>query len=201
MEWLQKSLLCYKNSIFLKTIIITVTSLASATCFYGMISLGWRQPMVKRICGEGIQNHSFPSTSSKRWNSCSSFSLHCPAGPLLLPQALYKPSALIAFLLCPLWVKLDPGVKTCQPGQPGNVNTPPCCWRKQGLRKALSRKTFCSQGITWEEENSWEQGNIQQRAGEMGSWDRSFPGASQHKALIWKKGMQMSRGMEQQGDE
>lgn len=35
----------------------------------------------------------------------------------------------------------------------------------------------------------------------MGSWDRNFPGASQHKALIWKKGMQMSKGMEQQGDE
>lgn len=68
------------------------------------------------------------------------------------------------------------------------------------LKKSTSRKT-CSQSTTWEEENSWEQGNIQQRAGEMGSWDRSFPGASQHKALIWKKGMQISKGMEQQGDE
>lgn len=54
-----------KNSTFLKTIIITVTSLASAACVYGMISLGWRRPMVKRICGEGIQNHTNPQHTPK----------------------------------------------------------------------------------------------------------------------------------------
>lgn len=66
-----------KNSTFLKTIIMTVTSLASAACVYGMISLGWRRPMVKRICGEGIQNHTNPQHTPKA---------HAPALPSAAQQ-------------------------------------------------------------------------------------------------------------------
>lgn len=56
---------------------------------------------------------------------------------------------------------------------------------------------------TWEEEQGQEQGNNWERTKEMLWWERdgSPASTSQNKALIQKKGMQMSEDTEQWGDE
>lgn len=82
------------------------------------------------------------------------------------------------------------------------MKTPPRSLGKTGLRKSGKAQSN-EMVMAREEKQGREQGNGWQRTKETLWWerDRSSASTSQNKALIWKKEMQMSRGMEQRGDE